>query len=244
ERVRSAEAQTTGASEGKFPLTEAVARYYFKLMAYKDEYEVARLYSDPAFARKIEGMFEGGYKLKFHLAPPIFNRPDPRTGEARKSEFGPWMMAAVRVLATLKGLGGPPLAPCGERRVAWPSPAPTSRTTCCGRRFAGSIRRCGCSPTRSRKPPSVRFSTGTSRARTYGCSATARSSGTRSSITRSGGWRGCTAFTAASACGRTSTAARCRGPDSCSASTRAAAAAACRIASPVAQRRPSRASRR
>src|SRR5438876_1229378 len=67
ERVRSVEAQKIQA-EGKFPLTEAVARYYFKLMAYKDEYEVARLYTDPGFARKIEGMFEGGYKLKFHLA--------------------------------------------------------------------------------------------------------------------------------------------------------------------------------
>ena len=120
ERVRSAEAQKTGASEGKFPLTEAVARYYFKLMAYKDEYEVARLYSDPAFARKIEGMFEGGYKLKFHLAPPIFNRPDPRTGEARKSEFGPWMMAAFRVLAKLKGLRGTPFdvfGMSGERKA-------------------------------------------------------------------------------------------------------------------------------
>ena len=116
ERVRSAEAQKTGASEGKFPLTEAVARYYFKLMAYKDEYEVARLYSDPAFARKIEGMFEGGYKLKFHLAPPIFNRPDPRTGEARKSEFGPWMMAAFRVLAKLKGLRGTPFDVFGMSR--------------------------------------------------------------------------------------------------------------------------------
>jgi len=108
ERVRVAEAQKIRASEGKFPLTEAVARYYFKLMAYKDEYEVARLYSDAAFARKVEGMFEGGYKLKFHLAPPIFNKPDPRTGEARKSEFGPWMMAAFRVLAKLKRLRGTP----------------------------------------------------------------------------------------------------------------------------------------
>jgi len=106
--VRSAEAQKVGAGEGKFPLTEAVARYYFKLMAYKDEYEVARLYSDPAFARKIESMFEGAYKLKFHLAPPIFNKPDPRTGEARKSEFGPWTMAAFRVFAKLKPLRGTP----------------------------------------------------------------------------------------------------------------------------------------
>jgi indolepyruvate ferredoxin oxidoreductase len=104
ERVRTAESKL-GASTA---LTEAVARYYFKLMAYKDEYEVARLYSDSAFTSKIGSMFEGGYKLKFHLAPPIFNRPDPRTGEARKSEFGPWMMAAFRVLAKLKRLRGTP----------------------------------------------------------------------------------------------------------------------------------------
>jgi indolepyruvate ferredoxin oxidoreductase len=104
ERVRSVETHKTGGTA----LTEAVARYYFKLMAYKDEYEVARLYSDPGFRQKIEGMFEGGYRLKFHLAPPIFNKPDPRTGEARKSEFGPWMMAAFRILAKLKGLRGTP----------------------------------------------------------------------------------------------------------------------------------------
>jgi indolepyruvate ferredoxin oxidoreductase len=101
-------------------LTESVARYYFKLMACKDEYEVARLYTDPAFARKIEGMFEGGYKLKFHLAPPIFNKPDPRTGEARKSEFGGWMMPAFRILAKLKRLRGTALDIFGyteERRT-------------------------------------------------------------------------------------------------------------------------------
>jgi indolepyruvate ferredoxin oxidoreductase len=89
-------------------------------MASKDEYEVARLYTDPAFARKIEGMFEGGYKLKFHLAPPIFNKPDPRTGEARKSEFGGWMMPAFRILAKLKRLRGTALDVFGhteERRT-------------------------------------------------------------------------------------------------------------------------------
>jgi indolepyruvate ferredoxin oxidoreductase len=105
ERARAAEARL-GAGTA---LTEAVARYYFKLLAYKDEYEVARLYADPAFARKVEAMFEGGYKLKFHLAPPIFNRPDPRTGEASKSQFGAWMMVAFRILAKLKGLRGTPL---------------------------------------------------------------------------------------------------------------------------------------
>jgi indolepyruvate ferredoxin oxidoreductase len=112
ERVREVEAQKAGGTA----LTEAVARYYFKLMAYKDEYEVARLHSDPGFARKIEGMFEGGYKLKFHLAPPIFNKPDPRTGEARKSEFGPWMMAAFRVLAKFKRLRGTPFDIFGMTR--------------------------------------------------------------------------------------------------------------------------------
>ncbi|HET7764792.1 MAG TPA: indolepyruvate ferredoxin oxidoreductase family protein [Burkholderiales bacterium] len=116
ERVRESEQRKTGGTE----LTEAVARYYFKLMSYKDEYEVARLYADPAFRSKIEGMFEGPYTLKFHLAPPIFNKPDPRTGEASKSAFGPWMMTAFRVLAKLKRLRGTPLDPFGmteERRT-------------------------------------------------------------------------------------------------------------------------------
>jgi indolepyruvate ferredoxin oxidoreductase len=109
ERVRETEARKTGGAE----LTEAVARYYFKLMSYKDEYEVARLYADPAFGRRVQGLFEGDYRLKFHLAPPIFNQPDPRTGEATKSEFGPWMMSAFRVLAKLKRLRGTPLDPFG-----------------------------------------------------------------------------------------------------------------------------------
>ncbi|HET7200736.1 MAG TPA: indolepyruvate ferredoxin oxidoreductase family protein [Burkholderiales bacterium] len=104
ERVREAEARKTGSTD----LAEAVARNYFKLMAYKDEYEVARLYADSSFRDKIGGMFEGNYRLKFHLAPPIFNRLDPSTGEAAKSEFGPWMMTAFRVLAKLKWVRGTP----------------------------------------------------------------------------------------------------------------------------------------
>jgi indolepyruvate ferredoxin oxidoreductase len=121
ERVRDIESKQIGSGgDGKLALTEAVARYYFKLLAYKDEYEVARLHADPAFRHKIAGMFEGGYKLKFHLAPPILNRPDPATGVARKSEFGPWMMPAFRMLARLKGLRGTVLDPFGhteERRT-------------------------------------------------------------------------------------------------------------------------------
>jgi indolepyruvate ferredoxin oxidoreductase len=117
DRVRAAESAIAGA-DGK--LAEAVARYYFKLLAYKDEYEVARLHSDPAFRQRIAAMFEGDYKLKFHLAPPFLNKPDPASGIARKSEFGPWMMTAFRVLARLKRLRGTALDPFGyseERRT-------------------------------------------------------------------------------------------------------------------------------
>ena len=102
DKVRRAEMDATGSSK----LSEAVARYYAKLMAYKDEYEVARLHSDPAFMQKIEGMFEGDYKVVFHMAPPILNKPDPTSGEAKKSAFGPWMMGALRLLAKFKGLRG------------------------------------------------------------------------------------------------------------------------------------------
>jgi len=79
ERVRSTEKEKTGGTA----LTAAVARGYAKLLAYKDEYEVARLYSDPAFAQRMSEVFEDGYRLKFHLAPPFLNRPDPVSGEAK-----------------------------------------------------------------------------------------------------------------------------------------------------------------
>jgi len=69
-------------------LAEAVARYYFKLMAYKDEYEVARLYTRPEFLQRVNATFDGDFKLKFHLAPPLLSKPDPVTGEAKKSSSG------------------------------------------------------------------------------------------------------------------------------------------------------------
>jgi indolepyruvate ferredoxin oxidoreductase len=115
-RVREAEAAKAHGTK----LTEAVARYAFKLMAYKDEYEVARLYARPEFVQQLNAAFEGDFKLKFHLAPPLLNKPDPVTGEARKSEFGPWVLAAFRVLAKLKGLRGTALDIFGkteERRM-------------------------------------------------------------------------------------------------------------------------------
>jgi indolepyruvate ferredoxin oxidoreductase len=91
---------------GKKALSAAVARYAFKLMAYKDEYEVARLYSRSDFKKRIADQFEGDYKLTFHLAPPILSEIDPATGELKKRLFGPWMMTAFSFLARLKGLRG------------------------------------------------------------------------------------------------------------------------------------------
>ncbi len=89
-------------------LAKAVARYFFKLMAYKDEYEVARLYADPAFAHNLKAQFNGKFKIQFHLAPPLFARRDPVTGHLRKQKFGSWLMPFFRVLAKLRGLRGTP----------------------------------------------------------------------------------------------------------------------------------------
>ncbi|MGH8629256.1 MAG: DUF6537 domain-containing protein, partial [Burkholderiales bacterium] len=116
ERVRDAEGRLKGVSG----LTEAVARYYFKLLAYKDEYEVARLYTDGSFRRKIEQVFDGGYKLHFHLAPPLLARRDPATGELQKSEYGGWVFAAFMILAKLRFLRGTAMDVFGythERRM-------------------------------------------------------------------------------------------------------------------------------
>lgn len=93
-------------------LTEAVARHYYKLLAYKDEYEVARLYADPAFIEKVNATFEGDFKLNFHLAPPLWARG--KAGEEpRKRSYGPWMMTAFKLLARLKFLRQTPLDPFG-----------------------------------------------------------------------------------------------------------------------------------
>ena len=102
EKVRRIESEKVGGSK----LAEAVARYYAKLMAFKDEYEVARLHSGPGFKQKIENMFEGDYKVVFHLAPPSLNKPDPATGEAKKATFGPWMMRLLRLLAACRVVRG------------------------------------------------------------------------------------------------------------------------------------------
>jgi indolepyruvate ferredoxin oxidoreductase len=91
---------------GQRTLTAAVARYGFKLMAYKDEYEVARLYTQTDFRQRIAEQFEGDYKLTFHLAPPVMSAIDPSTGQPKKRTFGPWMMSAFALLARFKFLRG------------------------------------------------------------------------------------------------------------------------------------------
>ena len=87
-------------------LSEAVSRYLFKLMAYKDEYEVARLFTSGDFERRLKREFEGGYTLKFHLAPPVISPKNKKTGQPGKIEFGPWMFKGFAALAKLKFLRG------------------------------------------------------------------------------------------------------------------------------------------
>jgi indolepyruvate ferredoxin oxidoreductase len=89
-------------------LSEAVARGYFKVLAYKDEYEVARLYADPAFERALSEQFASHRKLAVHLAPPLLARRDRATGEPRKMRFGAWMFPLMRLLAKGKTLRGTP----------------------------------------------------------------------------------------------------------------------------------------
>ena len=117
ERVRTAEAAR---APGRGELTAAVARYYFKLLAYKDEYEVARLYTDGAFAAQLERQFAGRPRLAIHLAPPLFAPRDPSTGRLRKQAYGPWMLRAMALLARARRLRGTTFDPFGysaERRA-------------------------------------------------------------------------------------------------------------------------------
>ncbi len=114
DQVRAAEAPL-----GSTRLSEAVARYLFKLMAYKDEYEVARLHTDRRFLDKIAAQFEGDYTLTHHLAPPLLARKNDK-GELIKQAYGPWMRHAFGLLARLKGLRGTAFDPFGgteERRT-------------------------------------------------------------------------------------------------------------------------------
>jgi indolepyruvate ferredoxin oxidoreductase len=107
ERVRAAE-QKTGMGEA---LTAAAARSYHKLLAVKDEWEVARLFAAPEFAKTLGETFEGPYKLHFHIGAWPFARPDPQTGIMGKGEAGPWAMTALRLMTKLRFLRGAWLDP-------------------------------------------------------------------------------------------------------------------------------------
>ena len=107
------------AATGDGALVRNVARQLYRLMAYKDEYEVARLYAEPAFAETLGGQFETHKRLGLWLAPPLFSRIDPATGRPKKHRFGPWIFPALRMLAKGKVLRGTALDPFGyaaERR--------------------------------------------------------------------------------------------------------------------------------
>ncbi len=117
ERVRATEAAQ---AKGLTGLTEAVARYYYKLLAYKDEFEIARQLTEPAFEDRIGAKFEDGYKIRYHLGPPLLAATDPETGRPIKAPYGAWMGHVMRLVAAFKWLRPLPFNPFGfshERRT-------------------------------------------------------------------------------------------------------------------------------
>jgi indolepyruvate ferredoxin oxidoreductase len=108
--VRKAEEDATG---GSTALTEAACRSLYGLMAYKDEYEVARLMVGQTFLKRLASEFEDGARIRFNMAPPLLARTDPATGRPRKSEFGAWLLPVLRALARLRFLRGTVFDPFG-----------------------------------------------------------------------------------------------------------------------------------
>ena len=102
--------------KGKEDLSIAVAKYLYKLMAYKDEYEVARLYTNGEFKEKLNNAFEGKLKLKFHVAPPLFSPKDPNTGKLKKITIGAWILPIFKMLSKFKFLRGTLLDPFGKTK--------------------------------------------------------------------------------------------------------------------------------
>jgi len=111
--ARTAELQIDGAGE---MFTRAVAEGFFQIMAYKDEYEIARLLTDDSFMRQVRSQFSGDLKIKLHLAPPLFAPRDRKTGKLRKITFGVWIKPVLRLLARFKFLRGTPLDVFGYTR--------------------------------------------------------------------------------------------------------------------------------
>jgi len=109
-KIKAKEAEVV---KGSDTLSKAVVKSLFKFMAYKDEYEVARLYTDTGFMDKVDRMMEGDYQVKYHLAPPLFAKKDPNTGELKKSEYGPWVKKAFEILPRFKFLRGTAFDPFG-----------------------------------------------------------------------------------------------------------------------------------
>jgi indolepyruvate ferredoxin oxidoreductase len=117
--VRHAERRCAG-PDGLLRVTAAVARNYAKLMAYKDEYEVARLYTNGEFRKQLEAQFEGDLSVQFHMAPPLLAKPGPHGENPRKMIFGGWMWRVLRVIAPMKALRASPFDVFGyalERRM-------------------------------------------------------------------------------------------------------------------------------
>jgi indolepyruvate ferredoxin oxidoreductase len=120
ERIDAVARAESAVQAGSTELTAAAARSYFKLLAYKDEYEVARLHTQSEFMDSLRRNFGNGFKLRFHFSPPILAGTDPETGRPRKYEFGGWILTLLRPLARLKFLRGTRLDPFGwtrERRM-------------------------------------------------------------------------------------------------------------------------------
>ncbi len=113
ERARAAE---EAKAPGMHGFAVSVAKYYYKLLAYKDEYEVARLYSNGHFKLQLKAQFEGEYRLQIHLAPPLLARKDKVTGLPNKMTFGPWMLRAMAVLAKFKFLRASRFDPFGHTK--------------------------------------------------------------------------------------------------------------------------------
>ena len=132
-------------------LTTVVARAYHKLLASKDEWEVARLFAAPEFQENLSREFEGSYQLHFHIGAWPFARLDPASGKMKKGEVGPWAMTAFRMMARLKFLRGTLLDPFRKSERAQARAAP-------GRRVRS--RRRGSHPAPDARVPSDRRSRG------------------------------------------------------------------------------------
>ena len=119
-RVQQFQSAESAISGNTGALADAVARNYYKVLAIKDEYEVARLFTDGRFAKALSENFEPGAKLRFHLAPPIFPKREQFAGQIIKQEYGSWVMLVFQLLAKLKWLRGSFLDPFNlllERRM-------------------------------------------------------------------------------------------------------------------------------